>query len=210
MKYPTSETTKQELSAALKTLMSQKPLEKISIREITDLCGLRRETFYYHFADIYDLVKWMFEEEAIVLLRQHEGVQLWQEGLLQLFHYIQDNRAFCLCALRSIGHSHLRKFFQADIYGIVQRTVEQLSREMGCPADELVTQFYVIALVGTVESWLLGELDRTPEELIACGCYVEGSYSRRSPSNTGEICSAVKTRRACSELAALWLGRLFP
>ena len=42
MKYPTSETTKQELSAALKTLMSQKPLEKISIREITDLCGLRR------------------------------------------------------------------------------------------------------------------------------------------------------------------------
>ena len=154
MKYPTSETTKQELSAALKTLMSQKPLEKISIREITDLCGLRR-------------VKWMFEEEAIVLLRQHEGVQLWQEGLLQLFHYIQDNRAFCLCALRSIGHSHLRKFFQADIYGIVQRTVEQLSREMGCPADELVTQFYVIALVGTVESWLLGELDRTPEELIA-------------------------------------------
>ena len=167
MKYPTSETTKQELSAALKTLMSQKPLEKISIREITDLCGLLRETFYYHFADIYDLVKWMFEEEAIVLLRQHEGVQLWQEGLLQLFHYIQDNRAFCLCALRSIGHSHLRKFFQADIYGIVQRTVEQLSREMGCPADELVTQFYVIALVGTVESWLLGELDRTPEELIA-------------------------------------------
>ena len=156
MKYPTSETTKQELSAALKTLMSQKPLEKISIREITDLCGLRRETFYYHFADIYDLVKWMFEEEAIVLLRQHEGVQLWQEGLLQLFHY-----------MLSIGHSHLRKFFQADIYGIVQRTVEQLSREMGCPADELVTQFYVIALVGTVESWLLGELDRTPEELIA-------------------------------------------
>ena len=204
MKYPTSETTKQELSAALKTLMSQKPLEKISIREITDLCGLRRETFYYHFADIYDLVKWMFEEEAIVLLRQHEGVQLWQEGLLQLFHYIQDNRAFCLCALRSIGHSHLRKFFQADIYGIVQRTVEQLSREMGCPADELVTQFYRGELaVGRTGS------DAGGTDCV-CGCYVEGSYSRRSPSNTGEICSAVKTRRACSELAALWLGRLFP
>ena len=39
MKYPTSETTKQELSAALKTLMSQKPLEKISIREISVACG---------------------------------------------------------------------------------------------------------------------------------------------------------------------------
>lgn len=120
------------------------------------------------------------------MLRQHEGVQLWQEGLLQLFHYIQDNRAFCLCALRSIGHSHLRKFFQADIYGIVQRTVEQLSREMGCPADELVTQFYVIALVGTVESWLLGELDGRGGTGCVCGCYVEGSYSRRSIRIPGE------------------------
>ena len=210
MKYPTSETTKQELSAALKTLMSQKPLEKISIREITDLCGLRRETFYYHFADIYDLVKWMFEEEAIVLLRQHEGCSCGRKDCSSCSTISRITGPFCLCALRSIGHSHLRKFFQADIYGIVQRTVEQLSREMGCPADELVTQFYVIALVGTVESWLLGELDRTPEELIAfADVMLKRSYSRRSPSNTGEICSAVKTRRACSELAALWLGRLF-
>lgn len=112
MKYPTSETTKQELSAALKTLMSQKPLEKISIREITDLCGLRRETFYYHFADIYDLVKWMFEEEAIVLLRQHEGVQLWQEGLLQLFHYIQDNRAFACVPCGPLGTAICESFFK--------------------------------------------------------------------------------------------------
>ena len=150
MQYHNASTTKKELSAALKQLMEQKPLEKISIREITSLCGLRRETFYYHFADIYALIQWMFEEEALALLRQHEGVQFWREGLLQLFRYIQDNRAFCLCAFRSIGHSHLRK----------------LSEELHCPADELVVQFYTIALVGTVESWLLGEVDRTPEELI--------------------------------------------
>ena len=76
MTYPTSENTKQALAAALKQCMKQKPLDKISIREITDLCGLRRETFYYHFSDIYALVKWMFEEEALTLLRRHEGVQL--------------------------------------------------------------------------------------------------------------------------------------
>ena len=50
MQYHNASTTKKELAAALKQLMEQKPLEKISIREITSLCGLRRETFYYHFA----------------------------------------------------------------------------------------------------------------------------------------------------------------
>lgn len=85
---------------------------------------------------------------------------------MQLFRYIQDNRAFCLCAFRSIGHSHLRKLFQENIISIVRATVDKLSEELHCPADELVVQFYTIALVGTVESWLLGEVDRTPEELI--------------------------------------------
>lgn len=166
MAYPTSENTKQALAAALKQCMKQKPLDKISIREITDLCSLRRETFYYHFSDIYDLVQWMFEEEALDLLRRHEGVQLWQEGLLDLFRYIQDNRAFCLCALRSLGHGHLRRLFLQDLQAIVQRTVDRLSQELGLPADDLVTQFYTIALAGCVESWLLGELPYTPEELI--------------------------------------------
>lgn len=166
MAYPTSENTKQALAAALKQCMKQKPLDKISIREITDLCSLRRETFYYHFSDIYDLVQWVFEEEALDLLRRHEGVQLWQEGLLDLFRYIQDNRAFCLCALRSLGHGHLRRLFLQDLQAIVQRTVDRLSQELGLPADDLVTQFYTIALAGCVESWLLGELPYTPEELI--------------------------------------------
>ena len=173
MQYHNASTTKKELAAALKQLMEQKPLEKISIREITSLCGLRRETFYYHFADIYALIQWMFEEEALALLRQHEGVQFWREGLLQLFRYIQDNRAFCLCALRSLGRDVLKQFFQADIHAVIYRTVEQIGREIGAlnpdgpPADiDMVTEFYVTALAGIMESWLLGEIHRTPEELI--------------------------------------------
>ena len=60
----------------------------------------------------------------------------------------------------------MRKLFQESISGIVRTTVDKLAVELHCPADELVVQFYTIALVGTVESWLLGEVDRTPEELI--------------------------------------------
>lgn len=41
----------------------------------------------------------MFQEEAAALLQQHEGTFLRQEGLLQLFRYIEQNRAVCLCAL---------------------------------------------------------------------------------------------------------------
>ena len=102
-----SEQTKHELAAALKKAMVQKPLDKITISELTNACNLRRQSFYYHFEDIYDLLRWMFENEAISLLRQQEGALLWKEGLLQLFHYLEENRAVCLCALRSMGRDHI-------------------------------------------------------------------------------------------------------
>ena len=71
--YPASLQTKQTLASALKELMAQKPMEKISIQEITALCGMRRQIFYYHFEDIYDLMRWMFQQEEVSLLQKREG-----------------------------------------------------------------------------------------------------------------------------------------
>ena len=52
-----SEITKRALATSLKKLLSQKELTKISIKDITDDCGIQRQTFYYHFADVYDLME---------------------------------------------------------------------------------------------------------------------------------------------------------
>lgn len=168
--YEVSHTTKQAISAALKTLMAQKPLEKITVGEIMEQCGMVRQHFYYYFEDIYDLVRWMFQEEALSLLQQ-QGALLWQEGLLQLFAYLQENRAVCLCALRSLSRSHIKRFFHSDIYAIIHRTVTMVAGELGDTGDdedlEMLTHFYVIALSGLIESWLLGEIDKTPQELIS-------------------------------------------
>ena len=169
-----SQQTKQALAAALKELMAQKPIENITIHDLTEHCGIRRQTFYYHFEDVYDLLRWMFQEEGIALLEQQKGAILWQEGLLQLFRYIEENRAVCLCELKSVGRKELKRFFEADIHAIIYRTVEQLGNEVGAIQAgvtkddvDLLTHFYVLACVGLLESWLLGEIDRTPEELIA-------------------------------------------
>lgn len=55
-----SDQTEHALAEALKTLMAHKPFDKITIRDITELAGIRRQNFYYHFEDVYDLMRWMF------------------------------------------------------------------------------------------------------------------------------------------------------
>ena len=170
--YTASGQTKRAMADALKKLMTQKPLDKITIQELMEQCGMKRQNFYYHFEDIYDLLRWMFQEEAVSLLEQREGALLWQEGLLQLFRYLQENRKVCLCALKSLGRDYVKRFFRENIYDIIYRSVEQMEEKLGGSENdaEMLTHFYVISLAATVESWLYEEIGQTPEELVAfCG-----------------------------------------
>lgn len=116
----------------------------------------------------------MFQEEAVSLLHQHEGALLWQDGILQLFHYIDANRAVCLCALNSVGRDCLKRFFEGDIHAVIYHAAEQIGEQIGAlsapdsGADiEMMTHFYVVSTAGIIESWLVGEIDKTPEEIVA-------------------------------------------
>ena len=61
---PVSNMTKYALEESLKKLMLQKPLDKITINDLTTDCGISRMTFYYHFKDIYDLTERACLEDA--------------------------------------------------------------------------------------------------------------------------------------------------
>ena len=164
-----SDATKRLMIQSLKKLMAKKPLNKISVREIAEDSGVNRQTFYYHFEDIYDMVRWMYQEEAILLIAKHEGVLLWQDGILQLLKYVDENRAVCICALNSLGHQHLKRFFYNDIHAAIGRAVFSIAE--GIPNvsqdyGEFLTHFYAIALAGMVESWLMGDIKEPPEKLI--------------------------------------------
>lgn len=163
-----SDETKRILANSLKEMMKSKAIEKISIREITDNANVNRQTFYYHFEDIYDLLKWTFQQEAVQLLAVHHNAKIWQEGLLQLFHYLDDNRTICLNALQSLGRGDLKRFFYADIHNILERVVKEHCNNLQASEQYLsfIIHFYTISLGGLVESWLAGEMEQTPEEII--------------------------------------------
>ena len=103
--------TKRNLAAALKELMRQKGPDKITIREITEKCGCNRQTFYYHFEDIYDLLKWLYQQDIVMLQNKQKEGNSWQEEILMLLDYLTKNRSVCINTLNSMGYRNLRRFF---------------------------------------------------------------------------------------------------
>mgnify|MGYP003156090437 FL=1 len=83
-----SQVTKRALEASLKNLLLKKPLDKITINDITEDCGINRMTFYYHFKDIYDLIEWCCVEDAKKALEGKKTYDTWQQGFLQIFERV--------------------------------------------------------------------------------------------------------------------------
>lgn len=87
--------TKQALAASLKGFMEKKPLSKITVSKIIADCGVNRKTFYYHFEDIYALLKWMLEEETVNVVKQFDLLVDYREAVVFVMHYVRENKHFC-------------------------------------------------------------------------------------------------------------------
>ena len=107
-----SQTTKRALEASLKKLLLQKPLNKITINDIAEDCGINRMTFYYHFKDIYDLVEWSCQEDASRALAGKKTYETWQQGLLQILQAVLDNKPFILNVYRSVSREQVEKVWR--------------------------------------------------------------------------------------------------
>lgn len=122
--------TKRKLSTALKELMKQKDLSKISVSELVKKANLNRKTFYYHFQDINELLKWTIEEEAVHVINNFEKSDDYKEALLFLMDYIESNDDILMCAYDSIGREGFKKFFYDDLYEIVKKLVYSIESEL--------------------------------------------------------------------------------
>ena len=131
-----SQVTKRALESSLKKLLLEKPLHKITVSDITDDCGINRMTFYYHFKDIYDLVEWSCQEDASRALAGKKTYETWQQGLLQIFEAVQENKPFILNVYRSVSREQVENSLYKLTYDLLEGVVEEQARGMSVRPED--------------------------------------------------------------------------
>lgn len=163
-----SQTTKRALAASLKTLLLQKPLNKITINDIAEDCGISRMTFYYHFKDIYDLVEWICVEDAARALEGKKTYDTWQKGFLNIFHVVQANKPFILNVYRCVSRERIEQYLNPLIRNLILGVVEEKSA--GLTVDEgdrqFIAGFYEHAFVGVMLDWIDGNMKEDPAVIV--------------------------------------------
>ena len=163
-----SDITKRALAEAFKELLVDTPFDKISVGAVCERCGLSRKSFYYHFADKYDLVNWIYDAELARAVEDVDADRPWQR-LLAMCRHLDRNRPFYRQALLIRGRNSFSEHFHRLIRDSVAHSLEKslppsIDRQ-GRPFDFCV-QFYADALAAAVRRWIVDERDETPEELV--------------------------------------------
>ncbi len=162
--------TKKTLANTLKKLMQEKALSKITVSEIVNECGVNRKTFYYHFEDVYSLLIWMLEEEAVEVVKKFDFLVDCEDAIMFIMNYVDTNRHILNCALDSLGREGLKKFLYADFIGILKATIDNAQKELKITAKEEYKQFlcafYSEALVGTLIEWFRAPSKINKEKML--------------------------------------------
>ena len=117
--------TKLALEAALKKELLTKSLDKITINELAEDCGISRMAFYYHFKDIYDLVEWVCVEDGTKALQGKKTYENWQEGFCQIFEAVQENKPFIMNVYRCVDRQKIESYLNKLTYQLIACVVEE-------------------------------------------------------------------------------------
>lgn len=168
MQNTKSDITKNILAGSLKKLLEEKSLNKISIKEIVSDSGLNRQTFYYHFNDIYDLLDWIFKNEFLSIFNNYEGEKLWQEGLKEFLYYIEENKIRCQNVIGHLSHDSMIRVFYKDISNLVIKAIDKISEgyEIDANYRTQLIQYFSISFSGIIEQWTTENISQTIDELV--------------------------------------------
>ena len=163
--------TKDALAMELRKELRAKPLSKIKVGELASACGIRRQTFYYHFEDIYSLLSYMLRQDGEALIEKHKGLENWRAALLDMFEYIKTNEATFIHIYDSIGRESLEALFYNDIAVVAKKINESFEGILSSSLRnneyiDFLTKYYCISIVGLLENWLVGKINMTPARII--------------------------------------------
>ena len=158
--------TKKAIVTATKELTRKKPFDKISVSDIANACGLNRQTFYYHFQDKYELLSWIYYNEAFLPIMEGISFSNWDKKIYQLFDLMKREKTFYINTIK-YAENYFQEYLMKMTEALFCEAIEVLDDQNELDSSErvLISRFYAYGVCGTVVAWAEGGMKMEPAEL---------------------------------------------
>lgn len=142
--------TKRKIMDAFAALTDRKALDKITVKDLVDACGISRQTFYYHFQDIIDVIECAVEQTAQETLWRSLAAEGPEEAIGIFVSSVLDNRERVRRLLSSQRREQIEQIlfqaFRSYLKEMFCRKGPQVSVQVG--EMELVIDFFAYGIAG--------------------------------------------------------------
>lgn len=148
--------TKDMIADAFGALLDEKPISKITVKDIVDRCGVNRNTFYYHFQDIPDLCEHIWKQKIDELIESHCSPDSPKEALSVAVQFFSEHKTAMLHIYRSLPRDVFQRYLDQLAVYLVQEYISTVTAETVIPSDrkDFLVRYYKCVLVGIFLDWL--------------------------------------------------------
>ena len=163
--------TRRQLRECLITLLKEKKVQDITVRELTDMADLNRGTFYLHYKDVFDLLEKTeaeLQEDFNQLVCKHDAVDLKQRPSVifnEIYSLVYDNADLIEILLGENGDLNFVNRLKQRIREKCLKDWMEVFRSGNAAAFDAFFSFIVSGCIGLVQYWLQTGLKETPEQM---------------------------------------------
>lgn len=157
------------LAQSFKELACQQPIEKITIKQITDRAGVIRPTFYNHFEDKYNLLEWIMIKDIVTPVQPLLSNGMINEAMILIFHNMRKEKDFYMHASKLEGQNSFRGMIERGIQLVLgSMIVDQMGTKKPINrwlTPEHLAEYYSQSITYVLMTWIQGGMEMPPEEL---------------------------------------------
>lgn len=161
------QTTKNLLAQSLMELVQFKPVDKITVKELTRNCGLTSPTFYNHFCDKYDLMAWIYNQKVEAAMKDFGSTMDFEEVICRWMEIVREDEDFYLNVLKNaVGQNSFRYTTNDHAIKLVADWIKARHKMQELPPNIcFCLRFFMRALSESVNDWCLDKWDCSPREM---------------------------------------------
>lgn len=146
-------------------LLNKKSLHNITVTEIAKQCKIERKTFYYHYENLPQLVKEIFDEELEDVIKEFNETLSWEESFISAEKFILDNKKVVKHMYESDYKIELEKYIFSISGEIMRKYVRRVAKDTKAQEIDikLIAYFYQCALSLSLVEWVATDMKTDPK-----------------------------------------------
>ncbi|WP_313758391.1 TetR/AcrR family transcriptional regulator [Tissierella sp.] len=149
-------------------MLNERPLNKITVKDIASACEINRNTFYYYYTDIYALLAEIFQAELQTVIDEYNDTLSWEESFIVATKFALENKRAIYHVYNSMQREELVNYIYNVSGNVMSRYVEKVSDGISAYSGdrELIASFYQCALTEMVLRWIASGMKEDPDIII--------------------------------------------